>query len=262
MARHWRRIAATLGGSRRSARSLGRPGACSRIGACRAARVRHRCRPRRAAGARRDRESRASADARGGGSMKRIALLGCGVVGSRVAEMLDREREHLAERLGEPIELSVVLVRDLARNRGLSRARLTSCLRDAVDDPGLDAAIEVLGGVQPAFEILERLLRRGVPVVTANKSVLSQRWNELHAASAESGAALRFEASVGGAMPIVRTLRSLGADRIDRVRAVLNGSCNFVLNRVVGDGMEFRDAIDEARRRGLLEPDPSADLSG
>jgi len=194
--------------------------------------------------------------------MKRVALLGCGVVGRRVAERLESERDRLAEAIGESIELSVVLVRDTARDRGLSRARLTSCLREVVDDPALDAAIEVLGGVDPAFPILERLLRRGVPVVTANKSVVAHHWDALHSAARASGSALRFEASVGGAMPIVRALRSLAGDRIERVRAVLSGSCNFVLERIRRDGWSLERSIAAARDCGLLEPDPSADLSG
>lgn len=185
----------------------------------------------------------------------RLALLGCGTVGLRVARLLiDR-----AESLG--VEVVRVLVRDRARDRGLDPGLLTDRFEDILDARP-DLAIEVLGGVDPAAGFVTALLERGVPVVTANKTLLAHRGRELEQASSATGAALACEAAVCAGVPLLASLRHLAGDRVRAIRGIVNGSCNYILSRMEEAGLTQARALAEAARRGLVEPDPSADLSG
>lgn len=190
----------------------------------------------------------------GTGKPRRVAVLGCGTVGREVAARLVES----GERLG--VELLKVLVRDAARDRGLPRELFTASI-DEIDAAAPDAVVELIGGVEPARSLVERFLGRGVPVVTANKTLIAHHGPALRALAEARGAALACEASVGAAIPIMAALRQLAGDRTTSIRGVVNGSCNFILSRL-GDGWAFDDALREARRRGLVEPDPSADISG
>lgn len=185
----------------------------------------------------------------------RVALLGCGTVGRGVARLLiDR-----AEVFG--VEVVRILVRDRARDRGVDSALFTDRFDDVLDARP-DLAIELLGGVEPAARYVTALLRRAIPVVTANKTLLAHRGGDLERACAASGAVLACEAAVCAGVPVLACLRHLGADRVRAIRGIVNGSCNYILTRMEDAGLTLAQALEEAARRGLVEPDPSADLSG
>lgn len=208
----------------------------------------------------RSRPARGEADERSLGVV-RIGLLGCGVVGREVARLLLEERSRLERAAGCRLELGPILVRDPTRDRGVCGARFTRSFGEVLDAKP-DLVIEALGGVQPAAEFVAEALERGIPVVTANKSLLAHRGAALHDAATRASVPLRHEASVGGATPVLATLRQIGADRVRSITGVVNGSCNAILEWMLLDGLSREEAIQRARGEGLVEPDPTADISG
>lgn len=185
---------------------------------------------------------------------RRVAILGCGTVGREVAARLIES----GERLG--VTVIKILVRDATRDRGLPRELFTASI-DEVEAADPELVVELIGGLEPAASLVSRFLGRGISVVTANKTLIAHRGRELSALAQEHGAELAFEASVCAAIPVIAALRHLAGDRVLSVRGVVNGSCNFILSRLA-EGWRFDDALAEARKRGLVEPDPSADISG
>ncbi|MCC6661206.1 MAG: homoserine dehydrogenase [Phycisphaerales bacterium] len=185
----------------------------------------------------------------------RVALLGCGNVGGEVARRLTED----SARLG--LELVRVLVRDPARRRPVGPDLLTDRF-DEVVASAPDIVIELLGGLAPAAEYVESLLEIGVHVVTANKTLVAHRAGALAAAAEASGATLAYEASVCAGVPVLAALRQLEGDRVRAVRGIVNGSCNYILCRMEESGLTLGEALREAAGRGLVEPDPSADISG
>jgi homoserine dehydrogenase len=185
----------------------------------------------------------------------RVALLGCGTVGREVARALI---EH-ASALG--VELVSILVRDASKDRGLPAPLFTTSF-ERVLEAKPDAAIEVLGGLSPASAHVKTLLSRGIHVITANKTMLAAHGPSLRAAAHASGARLRYEAAVGAGIPLFAALNHLRGDRITAIRGVINGSCNFILTRMDKHGDSYKQALAAAAERGLVEPDPSADVSG
>lgn len=182
----------------------------------------------------------------------RVGILGCGNVGAEVAR-------RLLER--EDVRLTRVLVRDVHRPRPVGRALLTRSI-DEVFESRPDAIIELLGGVEPARCHVEAAVRRGVHVVTANKSLLARHGEALHDIAARCGARLLCEASVGAGTPILAALDQLRGDRVTAIRGVVNGTCNFILTRMEATGCALGDALREAQQLGYAEPDPTADLTG
>lgn len=191
----------------------------------------------------------------------RIGLLGCGTVGREVARLLIEESSRFDRASGHRLELGPILVRDPAKDRGVRGARFTRTFREILDAKP-DVVIEALGGVQPAAEFVAEALERGIPVVTANKSLLAHRGPALRELAHRVAVPLRHEASVGGATPILATLRQIGADRVRSITGVVNGSCNAILEWMLLDGLSREEAIQRAQREGLVEPDPIADISG
>lgn len=195
----------------------------------------------------------------------RFALLGCGTVGNGVVELVTRNRAYLETRVGAPLQLVKVLVRDAgkARTAALDAGLVTTDAGEIVGSPSVDVVVEVAGGVDPAGRWIEGALRAGQSVVTANKSLLAARGPELLRIAAAHGADLGFEASVGGAVPIVRTLREhLVADWVRSLRGIVNGTCNYILSKMSAEGAQFEDVLKEAQARGLAEADPSFDIDG
>jgi homoserine dehydrogenase len=197
------------------------------------------------------------------GGPLRIALLGCGVVGTEVVRLLVTQADDLAARVGAPLELMGILVLDVTVDFDpvVDRALLTT---DGAALVGrADIVIELIGGIEPARTLLLRAIGSGASVVTANKALLAVDGPTLYQAADEAGVDLYFEASVGGAIPIVRPIReSLAGDRISRVLGILNGTTNYVLDRMATDGLDLDVAVKEAQQLGFAEADPTADVEG
>ncbi len=195
----------------------------------------------------------------------KIALLGCGTVGGGVLRLLEDNREFLASRVGAPLEVTHVLVRDLAKERGkeCKREWLTNDPEKIFGDSGVDLVVEVIGGENPARSYLDRALKSGRSVVTANKYLISKHGPALIGAAIDNKVDLAFEASVGGGIPIIRTLReALASDTVSSVHAILNGTCNYILTRMRQDGLSFAAALKEAQELGYAEADPTLDVEG
>jgi homoserine dehydrogenase len=194
----------------------------------------------------------------------RVALLGFGTVGASVGRALVENAGVYAGRLGAPLELAGVAVRDLGRPRDLGpvpHELLTDDAETLVD--GADVVVEVMGGIEPARSLVLRALERGVPVVTANKQLIAQHGPRLHRVADEHGASLDYEAAVVAAVPVLRVVReALAGDRITAISGVVNGSTNYVLDQVARNGMAFHHAVARAGELGYLEADPTEDLEG
>ena len=193
----------------------------------------------------------------------RVALAGCGAVGSALLREFSARRGSLANRIGIEVQVVRVLVRDIERPRDASfdRALLTSDVEDFLSTEA-DVVIEAIGGLDPARRIAETVLGRGQPLVTANKLLLALHGTALSTLARVNDTTLRYDAAVGGGVPILRVLdEALGAGGPTRVRGILNGTANFVLTRIEA-GASFDDALGQARAAGFAEADASRDLDG
>jgi homoserine dehydrogenase len=196
----------------------------------------------------------------------RLALLGCGTVGSEVVRLLHDQADDLTARIGAELELVGIAVRRPARQRGslpVDPALFTTDALSLIKRDDVDVVVEVVGGIEPARTWLVEALRTGRSVVTANKALLAEDGAALHDAAAEGGADLYYEASVAGAIPLLRPLReSLHGDRVTRVTGIVNGTTNFILSSMDATGAGFSEALDEATELGYAEADPTADVEG
>jgi homoserine dehydrogenase len=193
----------------------------------------------------------------------RVALLGAGSVGSQVARLLIENRDELAQRVGADVELAGVLVRDpKAKRDSVSPSQLFTSDAETLI-LGSDIVIELLGGIEPAKTYVRMALESGADVVTANKALIAAHGPELFDLAEQLGAQLYFEAAVGGAIPIIRPLReSLAGDKVNRVMGIVNGTTNFILDRMESTGADFEEALAEATALGYAEADPTADIEG
>ncbi|MEU8183886.1 homoserine dehydrogenase [Micromonospora sp. NPDC049044] len=196
----------------------------------------------------------------------RLALLGCGTVGQEVVRLLHEQSADLAARIGAPLEIAGIAVRRLGRDRGdlpVDEDLFTTDALGLIKRDDVDVVIEVVGGIEPARSWLVEALRAGKSVVTANKALLAEDGVALHEAAAEGGGDLYYEASVAGAIPLLRPLReSLHGDRINRVTGIVNGTTNFILSAMDATGAGFAEALEEATALGYAEADPTADVEG
>ncbi|WP_406041368.1 homoserine dehydrogenase [Micromonospora sp. NBC_00898] len=196
----------------------------------------------------------------------RLALLGCGTVGSDVVRLLHEQSADLAARIGAPLEIAGIAVRRVGRDRGdlpVDPALFTTDPLGLIKRDDVHVVVEVVGGIEPARGWLVEALRAGKSVVTANKALLAEDGATLHDAAAEGGADLYYEASVAGAIPLLRPLReSLHGDRINRVTGIINGTTNFILSAMDATGAGFAEALEEATALGYAEADPTADVEG
>ena len=193
----------------------------------------------------------------------RIALLGAGSVGAQVARLLLENREELAARVGAELELIGIAVRDLNSKRpeGVPVELLTTDAEKLI--LGADIVIEVMGGLEPARTYILQALNSGSDVITANKYLLATHGTELFDAAAQVGAQLYFEAAVAAAIPIIRPLReSLAGDKVTRIMGIVNGSTNYILDRMDNAGLSLEEAMVEATDLGYLEADPTLDVEG
>jgi homoserine dehydrogenase len=201
-----------------------------------------------------------------GGRTLRVALLGCGTVGSQVFRLLGEQAADLAARVGARLQVAGVAVRDpagRARAAGVPGELATTDAMGLVTRPDVDIVVEMIGGIEPARSLLLAAMRTGKSVVTANKALLGADSAVMHAAAREHGADLFYEAAVAGAIPLLRPLReSLAGDAVRRVLGIVNGTTNYILDRMDSSGAEFGDALKEAQALGYAEADPTADVAG
>lgn len=193
-----------------------------------------------------------------------VGLLGCGTVGANVAERLQQERDAIERRSGVRYELRAIAIRDPHKPRPdlLSRRVFTRDARSLVDDPQVDLVIELIGGTTDAVELVERALDCGRHVVTANKDLLATQGPRLQALARSRHAALRFEAAVAGAIPLLRVLdEALAGDEVLSVAGVVNGTCTSILS-AMEEGIGYAEALTHAQRLGYAEADPASDVGG
>lgn len=194
----------------------------------------------------------------------KVALLGCGVVGSEVARIMTTHADDLAARIGAPVELAGVAVRRPAKVReGIDPSLVTTDATALVKRGDIDVVVEVIGGIEPARSLITTAFEHGASVVSANKALLAQDGTALHAAAEEHGRDLYYEAAVAGAIPLIRPLReSLAGDKVNRVLGIVNGTTNFILDKMDSTGAGYQEALDEATALGYAEADPTADVEG
>ena len=192
-----------------------------------------------------------------------VALLGGGTVGAQVARLIQEQSDDLAARVGAPLELVGVAVRDASKVRDGIPADLITDDPSALVARGSDIVVEVMGGIEPARTLILEAMAQGSSVVTANKALLAADGGTLYRAAAEHGVDLYFEASVAGAIPLLRPLReSLAGDRVTKVLGIVNGTTNFILSKMDDEGADYGDVLAEAQALGYAEADPTADVGG
>src|SRR4051794_24333977 len=199
------------------------------------------------------------------GNGLRVAVLGCGSVGSQVVRLLHEQAGDLAARVGAPVELVGVAVRrlDAPRDVEVPEGLLTTDARALVARDDVDVVVEVIGGIEPARSLILAALENGKSVLPANKALLAEDGPTLFEAADKAGRDLYYEAAVAGAIPILRPLReSLAGDRVTRVLGIVNGTTNFILDKMDTTGAGFDEALEEAQDLGYAEADPTADVEG
>jgi len=194
-----------------------------------------------------------------------VGLLGLGVVGCGVAEVLATKADSLAEQAGLPLVLKKVLVRDVNKRRsvGISPNLLTTHSEEVLAHPDVDIVIELIGGEHPAREYIEQAISNGRHVVTANKEVIAKHGYELLSLSRKYNTDLRYEASVGSGIPLISSFQQdLAANKISSIRAILNGTTNYILSRMSQEGLDFASTLKQAQKLGYAEADPTNDIEG
>ena len=199
------------------------------------------------------------------GKVVRIGVLGCGNVGAAFVRLVEQQGATIQLRTGIRLEVVSVAVRNMSRDRDvqLPEGLLTRDAHAVVSDPSIDLIVEVIGGIEPARELIAAALAAGKPVVTANKELLANVGAELYAAADAAGVDLLFEAAVAGGIPVIRALReSLRGEPVSRVMGIINGTTNFILTKMSEEGADYSAALSEAQRLGFAERDPTADVEG
>ncbi len=195
----------------------------------------------------------------------RVGLLGFGTVGTGVVKILQENADLIAQRVGSPVSLVRIADLDITTDRGVSLPSgiLTTNVREVLDDPSIDIVVELIGGHHPAKDFILQALAAKKCVVTANKALLADHGEEVLEAAYKVGGDVGFEASVGGGIPIIRSLtEGLAGNRIVSIMGIMNGTSNYILTRMTQEGREFSEILDEAKRGGYAEADPSLDVDG
>ena len=194
--------------------------------------------------------------------MIKAAVMGYGTIGSGVAEVLSVNRESIAAKAGEGIEIKYVLdLRDFPGDA--IQDKVVHDVNIIAEDPEVTVVVETMGGVEPAYTFVKTMLEKGKHVTTSNKALVAEKGAELIALAKEKNVNFLFEASVGGGIPIIRSLNSsLTADEIEEITGILNGTTNYMMTKMAVDGLEFEDVLKDAQAKGYAEKDPSADVEG
>ena len=195
----------------------------------------------------------------------RIGLLGLGNIGTGTYKVLETNRSQFEEAAGCPVNIVKILEKDIDRERDITvpRESFVSDAEEIFSDPDIDIVIELLGGVEPAATMIERALCSGKHVVTANKAAVAANYHRLMDAAKAHGVTLRFEASVGGGIPVLTPLSScLRANRLTRVLGIVNGTTNYILDKMTMEGLPYDEVLKDAQAKGFAEADPTADVEG
>ncbi|MCW2532621.1 MAG: hom, partial [Blastococcus sp.] len=193
----------------------------------------------------------------------RVALLGCGTVGSAVLRLIEEQAGDLSARIGRPVEVAGIAVRRPTHHTDVPAHLLTTDAHALVTRDDVDLVVEVIGGIEPARSLMLAAFEAGKSVVSANKALLAEDGVALHAAAAKAGVDLYYEAAVAGAIPLLSPLReSLAGDQIRRVVGIVNGTTNYILSRMAETGAGFAEALAESTELGYAEADPTADVDG
>lgn len=198
-------------------------------------------------------------------SVVKVAILGLGTVGSGVAKLLLENNQNINQKINNEVKLVKVLDKDLTRERevDIPAGMMTDNPEEVLSNPEIDVVVETIGGVNPAKELVTKALEAQKNVVTANKEMVAKYGSELLELADENGVDFYFEASVGGGIPIIRSLKeSLTANRIQEVMGIVNGTTNYILTKMIQEGAKFEDVLAEAQKKGYAEPDPTADIEG
>jgi homoserine dehydrogenase len=194
-----------------------------------------------------------------------VGLIGFGTVGTGVVKILQENGDLITKRVGVPVSLVRIADLDVTTDRGVSvpKGVLTTDVRDILDDASIDIVVELIGGHEPAKRFILQALERKKCVVTANKALLADHGEEIFEAGFKAGVDLGFEASVGGGIPIIRSLtEGLAANRIVSITGIMNGTSNYILTRMTNEQRDFDEILQEAKREGYAEADPSLDVEG
>src|SRR5699024_1520996 len=194
-----------------------------------------------------------------------VGLLGLGVVGSGVIQIIKDHQEELEHQLGRKVNVEKVLVRNMEKAREIEydHSVLTTKAEEVIDNPNIDVIVEVMGGIDIARDYISRSLQAKKHVVTANKDLIALHGPELEAVAFENGCDLFYEASVGGGIPLLRGLSDgLVSDRIQQVMGIVNGTTNYILTKMDQEGQSYEDALQKAQELGFAEADPTADVDG
>lgn len=194
--------------------------------------------------------------------MIKAAVMGYGTIGSGVVEVLETNRESVAKRAGDEIEVKYVLdLRDFPGDP--IQDKIVHDYQTIVNDPEVSIVVETMGGVEPAYTFVKAMLEAGKNVTTSNKALVAEKGSELIAIAKEKSVNFMFEASVGGGIPIIRSLNScLTADEIEEITGILNGTTNYMMTKMSEEGSEFDDVLKDAQAKGYAEKDPTADIEG
>jgi len=194
----------------------------------------------------------------------KVGLIGFGTVGSGLAQVLHDQRQRIIDKTGAVITLAIVA--DIAINslpEPFTATRLTKNVAEIFDDPEIGIVVELIGGIEPAKTFILKAIESGKHVVTANKALISQHGREIFAAAAAKGVEVGFEASVGGGIPVIKSLKEgLVANRIESLMGIMNGTANYILSRMTDHGMPFEEVLREAQQKGYAEADPTYDVEG
>jgi len=195
----------------------------------------------------------------------RVGMFGMGVVGTGVVELLQKNRETIEKRVGMPVRIvkSVVANKKKKRNVDISSIALSDDLSFILDDPEIDIVLELMGGIEPAEKVILSALKNGKSVVTANKALLAERARVIFPAAYDARGHFGFETSVGGGIPIIRTMREgFAGDEIQEISGIMNGTANYILSRMTAEGIPFHDVLKEAQKQGYAETNPTFDIEG
>ncbi len=194
-----------------------------------------------------------------------IGLLGCGTVGTGVAKILIENKELISSRVGADLVLKKIADIDTERDRGIKfdKGVFTTDPFKVIEDPDIDIIIEMIGGCGIANDLILKAIDNNKHIVTANKALIAEKGNKIFSAANKKGVDVAFEASVGGCIPVIKSLReSLVGNRIKSISGILNGTCNYILSKITNEGSTFNKALEKAQANGFAEADPTLDIEG